>query len=622
MLDVAFVVVSGDVSVAKTVLSSSFMADLPISAVAQLNAQTAAANLMDQPNHLTKFWSQITQKFPEMRNATHYYAHDVAKASRLAVEAAVSTVMSTALHVAPQSGPDAQPAPSQKKTANSHVEEGEVHYAPVPSSSSVGLVVRSVEIQSIPGPDGGLFLLILLAKVGHIMFEVTEHGVFEVYTDLSNHSDDVIAMKILDRKLGVIVLRAPNIVQKVSLLGGVLEEQSAFPSVSAAEGLHLVGKTHAVVTNRDFHQIHVVDISLLREVRVLHADASLVAATSQTLLAFCALAEEVPAVTKFSANAAESTLQTVAKNVSSFSKLLWGTTPQIAPQVQPLGTVALYDALSNEIVGSFSPHNHVIAAMAFSGDGTLLATASHSGTSVNIFQIFREVPEDGHSLMLTNVSLIARLSRGLTRADVTSLSFSPLSRFVSVATAIGTCHLFDLQSVLAHRGLSSVGDDQHKAPLLSAFARARSAPVGIVNPRTSFSSKCGEDVSTCMLVIASSFGVVTAVKCAPRGVAVHFSHYFDGFKGPKESSQAQSAAVDVGSRDLLALRCNAQVELETHERYSPLECFCFDGKLSDSEVVIPQHEWDECSEIRDPVFDRRIKEQNPHRDDSFDDTDD
>ncbi|CUG93337.1 Hypothetical protein, putative [Bodo saltans] len=565
------------------------------SAVAQLNAQTAAANVNGKASHLSTMWTHVTKKFPELRNATQYYAYDVAKASRQVVEAAYTTVNAALVSesaTAPPASPAAE-APGQLKEKDLLI-ESESHYVPTPSSVSRGLVVRHVELQRFPGTGGAVYLIVMLEKVGFAVFEVQERGVFEVFTDLSSLTDDVVAVQVLEKNEMLILRRNPSTVERITFPSTNVIVRNPLPNCAAPDALLRIGTSHIAITNKDFYQISVLLADTLEEQTTLYAD-NLVTASSQSLLAFCTLPDDSISHTKFSAKSAESTLQTVARNVSSLSKLLWGSTPQSSAQVQPLGAVSIYDVVSNEVIGSFSPHNHVIASLAFNGDGTILATASHVGTFINIFQILREIPH-GSASYTTSVVLLARLHRGVTRAEICSLAFSPLNNYLAVGSAVGTCHIFPLGKIHSHRGTEA--SSASTAPQISAVARVRSAPCGSpVNPRLIFSSKVSYDAAAVLLTIVSAFGVVTTVRCSSHGISNHYSCYLDNFKGPRERDDVDVPTLT--TTEISALHCNAQVELETYERCSPLENFWFGGgSPPQTEEQTLNGEWDDCVEVR------------------------
>ena len=169
---------------------------------------------------------------------------------------------------------------------------------------------------------------------------------------------------------------------------------------------------------------------------------------------------------------------------------------------------------------SFAAHSNALQTLAFDDSGSLLATASTNGTSINVYQIsksrqrregsrmdlemYRDIYADSSALgkrghcnrkpnavvcvpffgsdddddddggspkhvgkrwvsvtspdrpaIVGEVTLLYRLLRGATSAVVTSLSFSPLSLSLGVATSLGTCHFYVLDDTHAVRRESS-----------------------------------------------------------------------------------------------------------------------------------------------------------------------
>lgn len=572
------------------------------STVAQLNAVTAATNSQDRTAPISRLWTHVRRKFPEIRNATQFYAYDVARASRIAVTSAVS-----ALH---QASPTiAANVPPSIRDLGTSVWQSEVHYDPAPSSDSIGLTVDSVELQTVTGTAGGIFLVVRLQGVGFAVFEVGENAVFEWYTDLRK-SDETTHVKVVNKDSGILVLSESSKV--IDWLGGRVDASQPWkrhvlpPCVASPCGLGLAGG-HFLLLDRSFFQIHIASLDDPARMRSVLADASLIFCTSHTLVAYCSLPEESVGNTDFSSKVTETAIQTVAKGVESLTKLLWGTTPQAAAQVQPLGSISLFDTSLGHNIGSFSPHNHAIASMTFCGDGTLLATASNNGTTVNIFQVLRSA-KIGSNAETIHITLLCRLSRGVTKAAITSIAFSPLNHFVAVGTALGTCHVFSLPpDVKKKRGSNSCDGC---APQLSAISRVRSAPnfSSVVAPQIAFANSSSSAVS-CMMFIASVRCVVAAVHCSAEGLKLQYSSYLDGFKGQQSESSPNDSEImgETSDADLQQLFCNAAVEWETYERRSPLETFCFDGAaLADEEGVVERescpesdlsHDWDSCVEL-------------------------
>lgn len=95
------------------------------------------------------------------------------------------------------------------------------------------------------------------------------------------------------------------------------------------------------------------------------------------------------------------------------------------------GDVIIFDCKSLQPVTVIDAHKTHIAAMAFSHDGTLLATASDKGTIVRIFSV-----ETGLKLY--------QFRRGTYNTKIFSLAFSPSNMFLIASSATGTVHIFRL----------------------------------------------------------------------------------------------------------------------------------------------------------------------------------
>ncbi len=76
-------------------------------------------------------------------------------------------------------------------------------------------------------------------------------------------------------------------------------------------------------------------------------------------------------------------------------------------------------------------------------DGSMLATASDKGTLIRIFNV-----EKGTFLL--------EVRRGSERADIYSISFDPLSKFIACSSDRGTIHIFSL--LTAHKKLKELNE--------------------------------------------------------------------------------------------------------------------------------------------------------------------
>ncbi len=90
----------------------------------------------------------------------------------------------------------------------------------------------------------------------------------------------------------------------------------------------------------------------------------------------------------------------------------------------------LFDALNLQATGMIAAHDGPLAALAFSPEGTKLATASEKGTVIRVFNV-----EDG--------TKITEFRRGVKRcANVRSLGFSADSRYLVLGSNTETIHVF------------------------------------------------------------------------------------------------------------------------------------------------------------------------------------
>lgn len=95
------------------------------------------------------------------------------------------------------------------------------------------------------------------------------------------------------------------------------------------------------------------------------------------------------------------------------------------------GDVIIFDCKSLQPITVIDAHKTQLAAMAFSHDGTLLATASDKGTIVRVFSV-----ETGVKLY--------QFRRGTYNTKIYSLAFSPSNMFLVASSATGTVHVFRL----------------------------------------------------------------------------------------------------------------------------------------------------------------------------------
>ncbi|GAV26946.1 hypothetical protein PMKS-000407 [Pichia membranifaciens] len=95
------------------------------------------------------------------------------------------------------------------------------------------------------------------------------------------------------------------------------------------------------------------------------------------------------------------------------------------------GDVIIFDCKSLQPITVIDAHKTQLSTMAFSQDGTLLATASDKGTIVRVFSVERGVK-------------LYQFRRGTYNTKIYSLAFSPSNMFLVASSATGTVHVFRL----------------------------------------------------------------------------------------------------------------------------------------------------------------------------------
>lgn len=112
------------------------------------------------------------------------------------------------------------------------------------------------------------------------------------------------------------------------------------------------------------------------------------------------------------------------------------------------GSVVLYDCVSLRLLSQIDAHKKTLMAMQFNREGTMLVTASVTGTVLRVFA----VPSGEH---------LCSFRRGTRSAQITSLCFSQRSSVLAVGSSSGTVHIFDVGAGLRKRqeasGSASVG---------------------------------------------------------------------------------------------------------------------------------------------------------------------
>eukprot|EP00607_Mallomonas_marina_P009641 CAMPEP_0182419600 /NCGR_PEP_ID=MMETSP1167-20130531/4016_1 /TAXON_ID=2988 /ORGANISM="Mallomonas Sp, Strain CCMP3275" /LENGTH=453 /DNA_ID=CAMNT_0024594601 /DNA_START=1 /DNA_END=1362 /DNA_ORIENTATION=+ len=97
-----------------------------------------------------------------------------------------------------------------------------------------------------------------------------------------------------------------------------------------------------------------------------------------------------------------------------------------------VGDVILYDCIALRLLSQILAHKSALVAMEFNRSGSILATASQTGTVIRLFRC----PSGEH---------MCTFRRGSYPAHINSLSFCSFSRFLAVGSSTGTVHIFSLE---------------------------------------------------------------------------------------------------------------------------------------------------------------------------------
>jgi WD40 repeat protein len=95
--------------------------------------------------------------------------------------------------------------------------------------------------------------------------------------------------------------------------------------------------------------------------------------------------------------------------------------------------VELYDVKQprQRATNIITAHNNPLSQLALNLEGTILATASEKGTLIRLFDT-------------TTGRQLRELRRGVDRAEIYSIAFSPNSTWLGVSSDKGTVHIYSL----------------------------------------------------------------------------------------------------------------------------------------------------------------------------------
>lgn len=140
--------------------------------------------------------------------------------------------------------------------------------------------------------------------------------------------------------------------------------------------------------------------------------------------------------------------------------------PPLSPYVPPTsGDVMIFDTVTLKALNVIEAHRSPLSCIALNSEGTLLATASETGTIIRVFSVPR-----GQKLY--------QFRRGTYPSTIYSMSFNLSSTLLCVSSTSDTVHIFRLSGTPGSDGTSAVAStqaaDHSSSPRGSRWARARS----------------------------------------------------------------------------------------------------------------------------------------------------
>jgi hypothetical protein len=520
----------------------------------------AGSALHGTQRNITTLWRSLAKQLPTIRNATHYYAHDVQRIGRGVYEAAANyrggaahgtsaAVDSNAAEggAAPRNEGGDFGSSGEGGNANQGAKaplrfETEAHYVPA-SLDELGVAVHSATLQRVP--NFGL-VLALCIEGGFAVFAVEHDGVYEITVAVqSRERGNVIGVQVVSRRWAVVA--TPENLSWYDLYERAYSGEPR-PLSDAACSLGAL-KDHIVVLSAEYSQLTVYRMdTAFTEVRSIIADRSVLACSARWL-AYCANNGKVAATTALRATKEESTTNTVAKSIADgFSSLKGGLgLGQAQSTSVTLGSVTICDVATGKDFASFNAHEHNIQCLAFDCSGALLATASVSGTSVNVWQVMpgpafpsTQGPSKTGATTTATVTLLYRLGRGMTASTVTSIAFSPVNAWAALATSVGTVHCYRVpQAQRARPGVVAPSDaETYSAPTLATACRCRSGPLSKnVDPSIAFHPDFDMRTDHASIFLTAASATVGGFLVSDQGVATVMTQHLTQFSAGDEEDE-------------------------------------------------------------------------------------
>ncbi|KAI0441477.1 protein-vacuolar targeting protein Atg18 [Xylaria telfairii] len=147
------------------------------------------------------------------------------------------------------------------------------------------------------------------------------------------------------------------------------------------------------------------------------------------------------------------------------------------------GDVLIFDTLTLKVINVVEAHRTPLSCIALNNDGTLLATASETGTIIRVFSI-----PTGQKLY--------QFRRGTYPSTIYSMSFNMASSLLCVSSTSDTVHIFRLQQPGPSANNSTTEAQTPVSPRADRRSRGRSVDSGNDSPSSVFDSPHSESTDS------------------------------------------------------------------------------------------------------------------------------
>ncbi|KAI0876340.1 protein-vacuolar targeting protein Atg18 [Hypoxylon argillaceum] len=155
------------------------------------------------------------------------------------------------------------------------------------------------------------------------------------------------------------------------------------------------------------------------------------------------------------------------------------------------GDVLIFDTLTLKVVNVVEAHRSPLSCIALNNDGTLLATASETGTIIRVFSV-----PGGQKLY--------QFRRGTYPSTIYSMSFNMTSSLLCVSSTSDTIHIFRLQQPGPGTSNSTSDTQAPGSPRADRWSRSRSYDSGNDSPNSAHDSPHSESTDMIAVTAGSS----------------------------------------------------------------------------------------------------------------------